>query len=415
MHALVLWGCLFGCGSPATTTEARPRTPVLKIAGAPSLMAELVPALQEIHTNTRGSLAFENTSSSTPQAMRALLDGDVDIVAAGREADRREEEQAQADGWSFRDADVRHVVGVDVIEVRTHEDNPVTSLSYDEIIGIFCQGTVNDWVFVEGPERAAMHVYAPPAPSGIRTQFEDFFCGTHGLHASVTDAPVDRIRGKLTGDVHAIAVVSASVTEGQPMGLRPDPQGPAILPTQSNLVAGAYPLRRDVILFTKGAAAGYARSFLDWVASPAGQEVVDQHNYLPRFLRPDSFDEARPLRELVHFDEGEVQPNPRTRARMKLLVDEIRDRGLERVVLEGFTDDRETDDPETLSTERAQAVQQLLGSQIEGLQFQIVARGDARPLAPNDTAEGRQRNRRVQVYLADDEDQAVVKNSGQED
>jgi len=407
MHAIVLSAWLVGCGSPTAEPDARPQTQALEIAGAPSLMAQLVPSLQETHQRTRGSLSFDTTSSSTPAALRALIDGEIDIVAAGREADRHEEEQARAAGWSFHDDGVRHIVGVDVIEVKTHDDNPVQSLSYDEITGIFCQGTVNDWVFVEGPERAAMHVYAPPAPSDIRARFEDFFCGTKGLHASVKDAPVDRIRDKLTDDVHAIAITSASVTEGQAMGLRPDPLGPAVLPTQANLIAGAYPLRRDVIFFTAGPAAGYARSFLDWVKSPAGQEVVDQLNYLPVFLRPDSFDEPLPLRELVHFDESETRPNARTQARMKLLVDEIRERSPDCIVLEGFTDDREAN-PEALSTARAQAVLSLLQPQIEGADFEIVARGADRPLAENDTEDGRQRNRRVQVYLSSDDGDAAM-------
>jgi len=409
MHAIVLWTGLVGCGSPSTPPDALPESQELEIAGAPALVDGIVAALAESHSRTRGSLTFETTSSGTPQAMRALLDGDIDLVVASREATRHEEERARAAGWSFRDDDVRHVVGVDVIEVRVHPDNPVASLSYDEILGIFCQGTVNDWGFVHGNERRApMRVFAPPAPSGTRAHFEDYFCGTKGLHASVTDAPVARIREKLAGDVNAIAVVSASVTEGKPMGLRPDPLGPTIRPTQQNLVAGAYPLRRDVILFSAGTAAGYARSFLDWVKSPAGQEVVDQHNLLPLYLRPDRFDEPQPLRELVHFDEGRERPDARSLTRLKLLVDEIRDRGQKRVVLEGFTDDREPD-AEALATERARAVQALLEAEIEGLSFEIVARGADRPLAANDTADGRQRNRRVQVYLvSDDTADAIV-------
>ncbi|MEN0062718.1 MAG: phosphate ABC transporter substrate-binding/OmpA family protein [Myxococcota bacterium] len=407
---VALWTWLAGCGTPSAPPEPLPPSQALKIAGAPSLMADLVPALTDTHGRTRGSLTFETTSSSTPQALRQLLDGEVDLVAAEREVDGHEHEQAQAAGWSFTDPGVRHVVAVDVIEVRAHADNQVTSLSYDEIIGIFCQGTVNDWVFVEGPERAPMHVFAPPSPSGIRDRFADFFCGSKGLHASVADTPVERIHEKLAEDPNAIAVVSASVSQGRAMGLRPDPLGPAVMPTKANLVAGAYPLRRDVIFFSAGAAAGYARSFLDWVKSPAGQEVVDEHDYLPLFLRPAAFDRPQPLRELVHFDPGEARPNARTQARLKLLIDEIRERDLDHVVLEGFADDRE-DNAEALSMQRAEAVQSLLAKSVPGLTFEVAGRGADQPLMSNDTQEGRQRNRRVQVYLTATGDEAMVINT----
>ncbi|MEM6926984.1 MAG: phosphate ABC transporter substrate-binding/OmpA family protein [Myxococcota bacterium] len=409
MHAIVL-GWLIGCATESTTPDARPQTQSLKIAAAPSLMAGLLPALEDTHQRTRSSLSFDTTSASTAQALRSLLDGDVDLVAASREADLHEEEQARSAGWSFHDAAVRHVVGVDVIEVKAHPDNPIKALSYDEIIGIFCLGTVDEWEFVGGTPDAPMHVYAPPAPSGIRSSFEDFFCGTKGLHASVNDATVDRMRERLTDDPSAIAVVSASIEQGQAMGLRPDALAKPIRPTQQNLIAGAYPLRHDVIFFSAGPAAGYARSFLDWVKSPAGQEVVDQLDYLPLFLRPDSFDDPRPLRELVHFDEGQATPNARTQARIKLLIDEIRDRGLDQVVLEGFTDDREAN-PEALSEQRAKSVEKLLASQIEGLAFEVLARADKRPLAPNDTQEGRQRNRRVQVTLVSSTEEEPMANA----
>ncbi len=408
MHAIiVVW--LVGCGTESAPTEARPPTQRLTVAASPSLVAGLLPALEETHLHTRGSLAIDITTSTAPRAMRSLLDGDVDLAAVTREATRHEESQARSAGWSFEDSSVRHVVGVDVIVVKAHADNSVQSLSYDEIIGIFCQGTVNDWAFVEGAE-APMQVYAPPAPSSIRGQFEDFFCGKRGLHASVTDATVERMREQLERDPHAVAVTSASVTEGRAMGLRPDALGPVVMPTQQNLVTGAYPLRRDVILYSAGPAAGYARSFLDWVRSPAGQEVVDQLDYLPLFLRPDSFDEPRPLRELVHFDEGSTTPTTRTQMRLKLLVDEIRDRRPGRVVLEGFTDGDEAE-PEALSLERARAVERLLVSQIEGLEVDVVGRGADRPLADNDTQDGKQRNRRVQVTLLPRETEAIVINA----
>lgn len=407
MHPIGLWTSLLGCGTSPAEPETRPPSHVLTIEGTPSLLADFVPALTETHHRTRGSLTFDTTSTSTPQAMRRLLDGDTDVVVTNREAEPHEEERARAAGWSFHDDNTRHVVGVDVIEIRTHVDNPVTSLSYDQLIGIFCQGTVNDWVFVDGPERAPVNAFVPPAPSGLRTAFEDFFCGTHGMHSTVTDATGARIREKLADDVNAIAVVSASVDAGHAVGLRPDPLGQPVLPTQANVVSGAYPLRLDVLFYTSGPAAGYARSFLDWVQSPAGQEVVDEQGFVPKYLRPAEFDEPRPLREMVHFDATETRPNARSQARLKLLVDEIRDRGLDHVVLEGFTDNRE-ENAEELSLERAEAVKRLLERQIQGLDIEVQGRAEAAPLMPNDTPYGRGRNRRVQVTIVDDGADAVV-------
>jgi len=52
-----------------------------------------------------------------------------------------------------------------------------------------------------------------------------------------------------------------------------------------------------------------------------------------------------------------------------------------------------------LSQERAQAVRQLLSTTVDPARMQAEGRADSEPLAPNDTAAGRARNRRVEVTL----------------
>ena len=72
------------------------------------------------------------------------------------------------------------------------------------------------------------------------------------------------------------------------------------------------------------------------------------------------------------------------------------------VVLEGYTDNREPE-PTDLSYQRAETVRNLLQAELPGLYFEIIPRGAMNPIAPNDTPYGRQRNRRVQIYLAAEE------------
>ena len=132
---------------------------------------------------------------------------------------------------------------------------------------------------------------------------------------------------------------------------------------------------------------------------------------MPLFLRPDRLDEPRPLRETVHFDLGSSEPNQRSLARLKLLVDELEERQYRHVILEGFTDTSEGE-PFELSRQRAEAVKGLLEERMPELYFEIIPRGPKNPIAPNDTPYGRQRNRRVQVYLAAEERSDGVESTG---
>ena len=76
-----------------------------------------------------------------------------------------------------------------------------------------------------------------------------------------------------------------------------------------------------------------------------------------------------------------------------------------RILVAGYTDN--TGKPErnlALSTARAQAVRDWLikVSGIPATQFAIQGYGDTRPIASNDTPDGRARNRRVEITLIPD-------------
>lgn len=71
------------------------------------------------------------------------------------------------------------------------------------------------------------------------------------------------------------------------------------------------------------------------------------------------------------------------------------------VSVEGFTDSRGADDTnQKLSQDRANAVKDYLVSQgVKPEKLRAVGRGEANPIASNDTAEGRANNRRVEIVI----------------
>ncbi len=294
-------------------------------------------------------------------------------------------------------------MAVDVVAIAVHEANRIERLTYDEVIGIFCTGAIKDWSAFGGPA-LPITVLARDPDGGSRELFEDFFCGPQGIHPSVARADRARTDQALRTDAGAIAFVSVSEGVGKLLPLAPDPETPPIEASQANVIRGAYPLYRDVALYSRGAPAGIVSRFLDWIESPAGQEVVDEQRYVPLTLRPERMDDPRPLRETVHFDAGATEPNQRSMARLDVLVKDLQARGLRHVVLEGYTDATEPD-PLGLSRQRAESVQRLIEEQVASkeIHFEIIPRGPKNPIAPNDTPYGKLRNRRVQVYLGEEE------------
>lgn len=392
-------GTTDGVGSPA-------RDAPLRLGGDATLTAKLLPALVETWTTNRQDVRMEVLERSTSQAFRDLMMGELSAAASSRDANPSEEEQAKALGLTLDSAETRHIVAVDVVAVAVHPRNVTESLTYDQVIGIFCTGSIDDWSFL-GLEQRPIRALVREPESGTRILFEDFFCGPRGLHPTLPVASPDEIAAALRDDPDVVTFVSLSEGVGKALSLRVEATAPAVRPSQDNIIRGVYPLYGDRYLFTRGAPVGDLAAFLAWVKSPAGQEVVDEQRFVPLFLRPERLDEPRPLRETVSFEGGSAVPNQRSLARLQLLVQELRERQIRHIVLEGYTDDREAD-PFGLSAERAEAVRDLLAKAMPELYFEIIPRGPRNPIAPNDTPYGRQVNRRVQIYLAEEEKPEVI-------
>jgi phosphate transport system substrate-binding protein len=364
-------------------------------------MTGLVPALVDAYRKLHPEIEFQLDSTGAQLGFRTVLDGNADLVASGRPASPVEEEQATVLGFSFATPQARHIVAVDVVGVEANARNPVESLDYDQVIGVFCKRSIQSWSALGGPDRP-IHAVVPGLESPSRALFEDFFCGPSGIDRHLpTLSPADLAK-TVASDPDALSLTSLAEAQGKLLGLAPDQGLPAVRPTIDNVTRGSYPLYGDLYLFTRGAPTGALASFLQWVESPGGQEVVDDARFVPLFLRPSRLDEARPLRETVHFEPGASEPDSRSMARLDLLVAEIRERQVHHVVLEGYTDGQEGN-PYVLADQRAQAVRKLLTAQVPDLYFEVIPRGPKSPIAPNDTPMGRLINRRVQVYLGEDE------------
>ena len=71
-----------------------------------------------------------------------------------------------------------------------------------------------------------------------------------------------------------------------------------------------------------------------------------------------------------------------------------------RVVVVGHTDSRGAEGyNQTLSEQRAQSVRAQLSSKLPNLDIAAIGRGETRPVASNDTALGRAKNRRVEIVV----------------
>ncbi|MCU0952260.1 MAG: OmpA family protein [Burkholderiaceae bacterium] len=110
----------------------------------------------------------------------------------------------------------------------------------------------------------------------------------------------------------------------------------------------------------------------------------------------------------VLFDTDKAQLRTGARRSVKRLAEVLQQHPDKRVTIEGFTDSQGSDDYNMeLSRRRAEAVRDALAA--EGVQpqaMEVRPHGEAYPVADNDTAAGRQMNRRVEIVIGDGTDSA---------
>ncbi|MEQ1569290.1 MAG: phosphate ABC transporter substrate-binding/OmpA family protein [Myxococcota bacterium] len=402
-------GWLAGCATPPPPAPA-PAPALVRVVGEADLLEQLVPALVDAYARSAPEapgFALEPTGAAA--GFRALIAGEADLVVSTRTATPAEVRRAKLAGFDPTDPEAEHLVGVDVVGVAVHPQNPIESLTFDQVVVLFCADPpgrppierVTSWAELGG-DPIPVRVVAPDRESGARGLLENFFCGVRGFRPMIEVSPSDGLAAALRDDPSVVTIGTSSQGSGRLVALAVDTGFPPVRPTQDDVARGSYPLYGDVVLTSRGAPSPALDAFLRWVDDPDGQEVVDEQRFVPLFLRPTRLDEARPLREVVRFEPGASSPDARSQARLQFLVDEIRERQFRHVVLEGYTDDTEPD-PFVLSEARARVVRDALAARVPNLYFEIIPRGPKNPIAPNHTPMGRMINRRVQVYLAEEE------------
>jgi outer membrane protein OmpA-like peptidoglycan-associated protein len=101
----------------------------------------------------------------------------------------------------------------------------------------------------------------------------------------------------------------------------------------------------------------------------------------------------------VNFDTGKATIKRESYDRLDIVYEFLAHKKSARVEISGHTDNvGKTKANKTLSAARAEACRAyLIGKGIDSLRMTTAGWGDEKPIAPNDTDEGRQKNRRIEV------------------
>lgn len=229
---------------------------------------------------------IERKANGSPMIVSALASMDpahpVDLVIATEPSDE-ELALAQEHGVTL----VQKPVCYDAFVFITHADNPVDSLTVEQIQKIY-KGEITNWNQVGGPDNA-IRAFQREANSGSQTAMENLVMRGEPLSAAISNEIVGGMEGLVRrvgtyendatslGYTYRYYIDTLYKDEGIKM-LRID----GVAPDDGNIRSGAYPFSTHYYGVIRGgeeqAAGGL---FLDWMLSEEGQRCIRQAGYIP--------------------------------------------------------------------------------------------------------------------------------------
>ncbi len=364
--------------------------------------------------NSKASV-IEIHSHGSATAFIGLENKKCDIGASSRKISGPESAKLEFLGDMTSDKN-EHVIGLDGIAVIVNKSNPVFKLGKDDIRKIF-SGEITDWSQLGG-KRGPVNVYARDDKSGTWDTFKSIVLGKSKLVPSAKryeDSTM--LSNDVSKDINGIGFIGLPYVLNAKAIAVSDGAEP-VAPDRFSIATEDYPLSRRLFFYTPGESGNtYVDSFLEFALSEEGQGIVDRIGFVDlnvKLAQPKSagdFSEqylkltrgADRLSVNFRFRKNSFEldtKGTRDIQRVAAILKSSKNNG-RRIMLFGFTDAvGQAEENRRLSERRALAVQKvLLGRGINIKTSDVVGFGRLNPVASNDAEDGRERNRRVEIWI----------------
>lgn len=410
---------------------------ILRLAGSNTIGAKLAPALVEAFFKSKGCTDITQkkievelinvtcrlgetdyiasiSSKGSSTAFTSLKDGTADVGMASRRAKPADVASLAGMGNILSPAN-EHVVALDGIAVIVSPSNQVPRLSVDQVRGLF-DGQITFFNQVGGISKSVI-LYRRDDKSGTFDSFKTQVMAGIPIAASAKAyEDSHELSSAVAGDVSGIGFVGHThIGDARPVPIGA-PGQQALLPNRFTIQTEDYPLSRRLYLYSISEAGNpEVAKFISFVTSKNGQSVVEKEKFVPLEIVTQRSDlpagsssayqaviaGAERLSVNFRFNTGSIQLDNRALADLDRVTEFLirTSTNPSKLVLIGFADN--VGDPASnvvLSKERANAVASALKTR--GITpGRITGFGAENPVASNVSPEGRDRNRRVEVWV----------------
>ncbi|MBX7221439.1 MAG: substrate-binding domain-containing protein [Blastocatellia bacterium] len=355
--------------------------------------------------------------NSTGAGVAALIKGEADIAAASRPVNAKEIQQAREKGLDLTTAVCEHTVGFDAIAVVVNGANPVNQMTVAQLRGIF-SGEITDWAKVGGTG-GPITVIVRPSDLGAYEVFKESILGKEGkfVDGAETIKANKDLADRIHTDPRSISFIAFNdVGSNKAVKIAATENSQAVAPSATSIRNRSYLLTRKLYLYTAGEPTGLVKEFLSYALNE-GQDVVAKYGFVdmrvklveeagnvPATAGKTSGSKRRKFNTDLRFNSGSFDLDNLAVADLEVISTTLCNSAQMNTLVElvGFADSMgKPEQNKALSLQRAEAVKILLQKKCPRLTVKTSGLGDSSPIGDNQTEDGRQLNRRVEIWVSE--------------
>ncbi|QDS94519.1 Phosphate-binding protein PstS 1 precursor [Roseimaritima multifibrata] len=269
LPALFVLGLLPSFLSGCTSDDSPENDNQIVVTGSSTiapLVAEIAKDFEALHPGVRIDVQSGGSSRGVADARRGLAD--IGMVS-------RDLKIEEGDLTAF-------TIARDGVGVIVHRDNPVDSLSDDQIVAIYTN-RINNWNEVGGPDAPITVVNKAEGRSTLELFVEHFQLDNKQIQADTVIGDNEQGIKTVAGNPNAIGYVSIGTAEYDathdiPIKLLPLS---GVAASIENVRSGTFPLSRPLNLVVKIKPTGLAAEFIEFARSREVHPIILEQYFVP--------------------------------------------------------------------------------------------------------------------------------------
>lgn len=273
-------------------------------------MVNLAQAWAEQYNKINPSMSIQVSGGGSGVGIASLIDGVTDMADASRKMKDSEKDRAKENTGK---RPLEFIVALDALAVYVHKDNPIDTISIEELAEVYGDGgEITEWkqlgVKNVGCQSDEITRISRQNNSGTYFYFREAVLGED------RDYKLGSIDQSGSKDVIALVSRTPCAIGYSGMGYKTDEvkwlkiskvKGEeGIAPSVESASDNSYPIARPLHIYTLGEPTGAIKEYLDWIMSPKGQQIVLDMGYVPVAPTEDEAGDAATSEEVAPATEA---------------------------------------------------------------------------------------------------------------